>query len=156
GYKCCEGCDIQETDAYGNWGVENGEWCGVLSSCSGSQGYPCCEGCDVVYTDNDGPWGYENEKWCGIKESCTDSTTTKKTTTTTTTTKKTTTTTTKAPAPTQKCRCQYEACGPGICCGAGMSCVETNGYSQCEPDPNAELRPATDCEIGPHFGVSIK
>jgi len=165
GYPCCKNCEISITDASGDWGIEGGEWCGIPSTCNEEApascwatalGYGCCEGCESVYVDKDGAWGYENGKWCGIKNNCGTSSTTKKTTTTTTTTKKTTTTTTKAPAPTEKCRCQYEACGPGICCGAGMSCKEKNGYSQCEPDANAELRPATDCAVGPHFGQWCK
>jgi hypothetical protein len=160
GYPCCKGCDITSTDSDGDWGVENNEWCGILSSCKESNascwslayGYDCCKGCEVSFIDNDGKWGFENEEWCGIKEDCATEKTTTTTKKTTTTPKKTTTTTTKAPVPTQKCKCQYEACGPGICCGAGLSCIEKNGYAQCEPDPNAELRPATDCEIAPHFG----
>ncbi|ORX86249.1 hypothetical protein BCR32DRAFT_54631 [Anaeromyces robustus] len=78
-YKCCSGCDIVYTDNH-NWGVENGEWCGIDDKqCGGgnvdecavlSQGYPCCQQtCDVVYVD-DYKWGVENGEWCGIKDSC--------------------------------------------------------------------------------------
>jgi len=181
GYPCCKGCTIVVTDESGDWGVEGNEWCGISSSCTESKascwstalGYSCCDECEVVYTDKDGDWGYENNKWCGIKENCkagsskktttsnkTNVTTTKKEVTenkkTTTTAVKATTTEKKEASPSQKCKCQYEACGPGICCGAGMSCKEKDGYAQCEPDADAELRPATDCEIGPHFGQWCK
>jgi len=80
GFGCCKGCDVVYTDADGEWGVENGEWCGVDSaSCKKSNavacfseplGYPCCEGCDKYYEDKDGNWGVEDGKWCGLKDSC--------------------------------------------------------------------------------------
>ena len=100
GYPCCTGCSIIFTDNDGDWGYENGEWCGIDSSLCNSQnqqssecfseelGFSCCKECEVVYTDNDGKWGYENDEWCGIKDNCHTKT---KTTTTTTTVKKTTT-----------------------------------------------------------------
>ena len=84
-YPCCRGNRIIYTDRDGNWGIENGRWCGIgglngiggypinlaTDSCfSVPLGYPCCESCKVVYTDKDGKWGVENRKWCGIKESC--------------------------------------------------------------------------------------
>jgi len=78
-YPCCKGDKIVYTDEDGEWGVEDGKWCGIGNgpsndsddSCfSVALGYKCCEKCKVVYTDNDGDWGVENNKWCGIKESC--------------------------------------------------------------------------------------
>ncbi|OUM57228.1 Non-catalytic module family DOC2 [Piromyces sp. E2] len=73
-YPCCKGNKIVYTDKSGDWGVENGEWCGIGKtddSCfSLSQGYPCCKSCQVFYTDKSGQWGVENDKWCGIKDNC--------------------------------------------------------------------------------------
>jgi len=78
GYKCCSSkCEVVYTDADGDWGVENDQWCGCgnrvtvsnSSSCSSkitSQGYKCCKsGCVIYYTDDDGTWGVENGDWCG-------------------------------------------------------------------------------------------
>lgn len=76
GYPCCQGNEIVYTDNDGNWGVENGQWCGIGSkavseSCfSEALGYPCCTSCNVIFTDSDGKWGVENNSWCGIKDSC--------------------------------------------------------------------------------------
>ncbi|ORY21660.1 concanavalin A-like lectin/glucanase [Neocallimastix californiae] len=94
GYECCpSGCDVIYTDDDGDWGVNNGDWCGcgtnnvpdtpdvpvTPGTCSSKitdLGYKCCSsGCQVVYTDDDGTWGVENEEWCGcgqevISESC--------------------------------------------------------------------------------------
>lgn len=79
GYPCCSGCDISFTDSDGDWGFENNNWCGVVSSsCGGSQetcwsesaGYPCCSDCNVAYTDDLGKWGLINNDWCGIPASC--------------------------------------------------------------------------------------
>nr|AEO51792.1 cellulase [Orpinomyces sp. LT-3] len=75
GYSCCNGCDVFYTDNDGQWGVENGNWCGIKSSCGNNQrqcwserlGYPCCQyTTNAEYTDNDGRWGVENGNWCGI------------------------------------------------------------------------------------------
>jgi len=75
----CKGDEVVYTDKDGDWGVENGKWCGIGNdpsnvsddSCfSVALGYKCCEKCKVVYTDDDGKWGVENNKWCGIKDSC--------------------------------------------------------------------------------------
>ncbi|KAG4090189.1 endoglucanase B [Neocallimastix lanati (nom. inval.)] len=75
GYSCCNGCEVAYTDSDGKWGVENGNWCGIKSSCNNTSricwseklGYPCCQNTSsVVYTDNDGNWGVENGNWCGI------------------------------------------------------------------------------------------
>jgi len=75
GYPCCTGNPIVEyTDASGQWGVQNNNWCGILntntSSCwSQSLGYSCCSTStcrNVVYQDTDGQWDVENNNWCGI------------------------------------------------------------------------------------------
>jgi len=75
-YPCCKNNKVVYTDKDGDWGVENGKWCGIGNgpsddSCfSIALGYKCCEKCNVVYTDEDGDWGVEKNKWCGIKDSC--------------------------------------------------------------------------------------
>jgi len=74
-YPCCKNNVVVYVDKDGEWGVENGQWCGIggvdVDTCfSLADGYSCCESCDVIYTDNDGDWGVENGKWCGIKDSC--------------------------------------------------------------------------------------
>jgi len=72
GYPCCSPNNTQVfyTDADGEWGVENGNWCGIPKPdvCwSLSQGYPCCQyTSEVVYVDASGNWGVENGDWCGI------------------------------------------------------------------------------------------
>jgi len=79
-YPCCKGDNVVYTDKDGDWGVENGKWCGIGNGSSNTSddscfsvalGYKCCESCKVVYTDKDGEWGVEHNKWCGIKDSCT-------------------------------------------------------------------------------------
>jgi len=74
-YPCCKENNIIYIDEFGEWGVENGEWCGIGGDSSDScfslaLGYPCCETCKVIYTSDSGKWGKENRKWCGIKDSC--------------------------------------------------------------------------------------
>jgi len=78
-YPCCEGNKVVYTNEDGDWGIENGKWCGIgdgsfnepSDSCfAASLGYPCCKSCKIVYTDKDGDWGVEKNKWCGIKASC--------------------------------------------------------------------------------------
>jgi len=75
-YPCCKGDEVVYTDKDGNWGVENGKWCGIGNgpsddSCfSVALGYKCCEKCKVVYSDEDGDWGVEKNRWCGIKDIC--------------------------------------------------------------------------------------
>jgi len=74
GYDCCADSNAKSvyTDASGNWGIENGNWCLICPEkpqCfSVAFGYPCCKGNTVVYTDNDGKWGLENGQWCGISD----------------------------------------------------------------------------------------
>jgi len=76
-YPCCKSNEVAYSDESGDWGIENGKWCGIVSSkdsCfSTVLGFPCCSGNKIVYTDKDGNWGIENDKWCGIetpKDSC--------------------------------------------------------------------------------------
>lgn len=74
-YPCCNDNPVLYTDNEGDWGVKDGDWCGIggviIESCfSVVFGYPCCDGCKVLYTDDDGDWGVENGDWCGIKDSC--------------------------------------------------------------------------------------
>jgi len=68
GYPCCKGNTVYFTDESGDWGVENGEWCGIGgSSCwSLALGYPCCAGSTVYYSDETGDYGFENGDWCGV------------------------------------------------------------------------------------------
>jgi len=80
GYSCCKSCTVVYTDADGNWGVENDQWCGIdEEKCSGSNatvtcfaskmGYPCCKETDnVVSEDADGKWGIEDGQWCGMPD----------------------------------------------------------------------------------------
>jgi len=83
GYKCCSAsCTVVYTDDDGDWGVENGDWCGcgggssaASASCPSaitSQGFPCCSqnNCVVYYNDESGRWGVENNDWCGTPNSC--------------------------------------------------------------------------------------
>ncbi|OUM61664.1 Non-catalytic module family DOC2, partial [Piromyces sp. E2] len=76
GYPCCNymyNTEVVYTDQDGEWGLENGEWCGILFSfaydlCINKGGYPCCDYITkVVYTDEDGKWGIEKGNWCGIR-----------------------------------------------------------------------------------------
>jgi aryl-phospho-beta-D-glucosidase BglC (GH1 family) len=73
GYNCCSGCSVSYEDETGKWGIENGQWCGIDSSCDSkdcwalAEGYNCCSpGTPVSITDSKGKWGIENEEWCGI------------------------------------------------------------------------------------------
>lgn len=81
GYDCCAAnCQVVYTDESGDWGVENGQWCGCggasapAASCSSaftSQGYSCCSSCGPVYfTDAAGDWSVENNDWCGLPSNC--------------------------------------------------------------------------------------
>ncbi|ORX42186.1 coth-domain-containing protein [Piromyces finnis] len=78
GYPCCsEGtCHIFTSDENGDWGYENGRWCGILPSCSKEEcwskkyGYNCCKRCFIYDVTDEGKWGYENNEWCGIIPNC--------------------------------------------------------------------------------------
>jgi len=95
GYPCCKSTkDVVYTDADGEWGVENNDWCGIENCWSSKLGYPCCKSTtQVVYVDSDGNWGVENDEWCGLLNTQPVQSTT---------TRKTTTTTTQKPQPTQE------------------------------------------------------
>ncbi|ORX80640.1 endoglucanase 45A [Anaeromyces robustus] len=78
GYPCCSpnNTNVVYADNDGDWGIENGNWCGMSSGggkcelISGGASYPCCENtCAVQYTDADGQWGIENGEWCSISKS---------------------------------------------------------------------------------------
>ncbi|ORX46912.1 hypothetical protein BCR36DRAFT_585016 [Piromyces finnis] len=95
GYKCCsDNCEVTHSDENGDWGYENGEWCGCgeykPSNCSQTildQGYSCCSyNCKVVHEENKGEskyyWGVEKDNWCGcplnnIRSGCPESITEK-------------------------------------------------------------------------------
>jgi len=68
GYSCCKKHVVVYTDKSGDWGYENGHWCGIIACpFTEKDGYPVCKTTDkVVYTDNKGEWGVENKKWCII------------------------------------------------------------------------------------------
>eukprot|EP00833_Pecoramyces_ruminatium_P012009 jgi/Orpsp1_1/1186041/evm.model.c7180000096599.1 len=78
GFPCCtdKNTSVFYTDEDGNWGIENGQWCGIendgvvrLGECwSLSKGIPCCTGDNPVVDteDSDGKWAIENGNWCGI------------------------------------------------------------------------------------------
>jgi len=75
GVKCCsnQNTQVQYVDDIGNWGIENGELCGIgYTRCSFSVlGYDCCSSVnpEVVQTDENGnTWGFEDGQWCGIGE----------------------------------------------------------------------------------------
>jgi len=71
-YPCCENNEIVYSDESGDWGIENGEWCGIGKGyCVASlYGYPCCDTCIAKITDEVGDWGIENEQWCGLRDNC--------------------------------------------------------------------------------------
>jgi len=80
-YPCCtKTCNVIYTDSQ-EWGVEDGNWCGIPSSCKSlataldscphTPDYPCCPTCDIFLTEEDGSrWGVLNDYWCSIKNSC--------------------------------------------------------------------------------------
>jgi hypothetical protein len=79
GYECCSAgnTEVFFSDEYGDWGVENGNWCGMATAAaaqakcwSEDSGFPCCSTCTVYYEDATGRWGVENNDWCGIPDSC--------------------------------------------------------------------------------------
>ncbi|ORY81651.1 Oligoxyloglucan reducing end-specific cellobiohydrolase [Neocallimastix californiae] len=81
-FPCCTSTtEVVEVDENGEWGIENGNWCGIRSVSNSSAkgadecfsnglGYPCCNSCDIIYIDESGNWGVENGDWCGIKDTC--------------------------------------------------------------------------------------
>jgi enterochelin esterase-like enzyme len=79
-YEDCEGCYVVTEEDGIKWGVENNDWCKIVSSkcnngsdvnsCFSFPTYMCCEGCDVYDQTEEGMWGIENDNWCGIKDSC--------------------------------------------------------------------------------------
>jgi len=171
-YPCCSaGADVVYEDEQGQWGVENGDWCGIepvsqATSCWADP-YPCCNGNEVVYTDEQGDWGVENGEWCGIVKDNTppkqNQTTTTKSNVQPSKTKNNSggsgsyTMTKFEPVCTVNtdktdCVAAWKQCGgAGMeekCCQAGTSCKGSEGFKQCEPDPEAELKPATG--TGPH------
>jgi len=80
GYPCCAPSNnkIKATDGLGDWGVENGDWCGInfdpmakkpTGGCWAKElGYQCCTNpkLKVVESDENGDWSIENGEWCGI------------------------------------------------------------------------------------------
>jgi len=75
GYPCCTANTIIEyTDANGQWGIQNNNWCGKPNSnnrnCwARALGYNCCStaSCRTVqFSDADGQWDIDNGQWCGI------------------------------------------------------------------------------------------
>jgi len=79
GYPCCSTCtETVYIDKNGNWGIENGEWCGITNTqvkneeeekkcITESIGYPCCSAStETIYTDDEGKWGVEKDEWCLI------------------------------------------------------------------------------------------
>jgi len=73
GYPCCQYCNVVESDSYGDYGVENDQWCSIPYSCKGNEtqihesGYPYCKTTTaVIYSDSEN-WGIENNEWCVIK-----------------------------------------------------------------------------------------
>ncbi|OUM66693.1 Non-catalytic module family DOC2, partial [Piromyces sp. E2] len=78
GYPCCSesSCQVFASDENGEWGYENGRWCGISPSCekekcwSKKYGYNCCKRCFIYEVTDEGKWGYENNEWCGIVPNC--------------------------------------------------------------------------------------
>jgi len=74
GIQCCsnQNAKVEKVDDIGNWGIENGKWCGIgYTRCSFEiMGYNCCSSVntEVTYTDEYGSWGEEDGDWCGIGE----------------------------------------------------------------------------------------
>jgi len=78
GYPCCSSAstEVIYVDGDGEWGIENGSWCGISKDdprggCfSDTLGYPCCTSTtNVIYTDSYGRWGIENSNWCILDDS---------------------------------------------------------------------------------------
>jgi len=78
GYKCCNSNEIITSDSDGDWGVINGEWCGIGGTSENHSkeenptemfgDYPYCSGCESIYTDEDGGWNLVNDNWCKVND----------------------------------------------------------------------------------------
>ncbi|OUM57803.1 glycoside hydrolase family 6 protein [Piromyces sp. E2] len=67
GYGCCSDKNTEVVDVEGDWGMENGKWCGIQQCAAQSYGYNCCPpGTKAIYTDEIGGWGAVDGNWCGI------------------------------------------------------------------------------------------
>ncbi|ORX75060.1 cellulase Cel9A precursor [Anaeromyces robustus] len=73
GYPCCDNPKTVSvyTDESGDWGIENGDWCGIDLNYFPTQMcglYPCCKNCEVIYTDEDDgtQYGLDKIEWCII------------------------------------------------------------------------------------------
>jgi len=80
GYPCCSSCvPVYYFDDDGEWGIVNGDWCGVpkecdsiassfsVKECQPVDGYPCCKTSCVEYSNEGGVrWGIEKNNWCVI------------------------------------------------------------------------------------------
>jgi len=80
GFPCCKKettpIDYVSKSTGYEWGIENGNWCGITDkqrdrqkNCPMNEGYTCCKGCDIYYTD-EFEWGIEGGNWCIIPYSC--------------------------------------------------------------------------------------
>jgi len=75
-FPCCsnQNIKVKYVDNIGNWGIENGELCGIgYERCSFSvldNLYPCCSSVDlkVEEIDENDSWGIEDGEYCGIDE----------------------------------------------------------------------------------------
>eukprot|EP00833_Pecoramyces_ruminatium_P016052 jgi/Orpsp1_1/1190084/evm.model.d7180000076491.1 len=80
GFNCCNSCGpVYYIDKDGEWGIINGQWCGmpkscqsyasIANSCKGVNGYSCCAfSCTAYEKDSDGEWSVENNQWCLINK----------------------------------------------------------------------------------------
>ncbi|OUM64837.1 Non-catalytic module family DOC2, partial [Piromyces sp. E2] len=89
---CSSVIEVNTVDDKGSWGLENDNWCGIVSDnktdtsnaspanlkddnyCWAnyiSPGYPCCQDDNGVREtiNMDGEWGVENDVWCGYRNS---------------------------------------------------------------------------------------
>jgi len=80
GFVCCDKCNVLFVDEQGQWGVEDGYWCGINPSKCKYKEYecaknkkntlPCCKTCDIYLIDATGRYGYENGEWCNTPFNC--------------------------------------------------------------------------------------
>lgn len=141
-YPCCSPGNtvVVETDALGNWGLENDDWCFISKPtvCEFEDlGYSCCspDNTEVIATDENGTWGYENEDWCGISRI-----------------KTTSTTSTATPTLTNiRCGANFndQKCPKGQCCSRKGYCGSTKQY--CSMDNGCNINYG-DCKCGEKFG----